>query len=101
MASKGIGLREWSISAEDFPSEDEFRQAIASELASFEHIGHRLGVGVVAVPVRRRVGQDWDTAAWVFRPATVPAAREGEPDLAVVTDAETVPVDGPPEAAAA
>lgn len=76
MATKGIALREWSISRSSFTTEDEFRGAVAQELASFEHIGERLGIGLVSVPIRaRRPDTSWYTAGWVFKTATVPAAK--------------------------
>lgn len=81
MAQKGIALRKWSIKAEDYGTDAEFRQAVVNELASFEHIGERLGIGLVAVPVRTRLLPDGDyrTAAWVFQTATVPSTRDDEP----------------------
>jgi hypothetical protein len=54
MATKGIALRKWSLSASDYENEAEFRAAVQNELASFEHIGERLGIGVIAAPIRTR-----------------------------------------------
>jgi hypothetical protein len=88
MAQKGISLRKWSISASDYASEQEFRIAIANELASFEHIGERLGIGVIAAPIRtRESGQEWFTAGWVFQTATVPAARERATEVEALEEA--------------
>lgn len=77
MAQKGIALREWSLSASDYETEQEFRYAVKEELAAFEHTGERLGIGIVAAPIRTRVGPNgsWFTAAWIFKTATIPAAR--------------------------
>lgn len=92
MAQAGISLREWTLSLSDYETEQDFRLAVAQELASFEHIGERLGVGLVAVPVRTRHVPDggWFTVGWVFRTATVPAAREGTSEIEALEEALTV-----------
>lgn len=78
---QGIALRRWSIDLRDYETEEEFRQAIASELASFEHIGERLGIGLVAAPIRRQMdGGGWFTAGWMFETATVPGVRDPDPE---------------------
>lgn len=92
MAAKGIALRKWALHAKDYESEDDFRQAVAAELAGFEHIGERLGVGVVAAPIRAQEGGEWFTQAWVFQTATVPGARD-EPEPEDVEGVEDVDLD--------
>lgn len=86
MAS-GIAHRAWSISREEFRDEygklDEqaFRAAVQNEMALAEHIGERLGVAIVAAPVRTRLLPDGDyfTAGWRFKTASIPAdAAPGE-----------------------
>jgi hypothetical protein len=93
MAQAGISLREWSISLSDYETEDDFRQAVAQELAGFEHIGERLGVGLVAAPIRTRShnGGEWFTAGWVFKTATVPAARETASEIEALEEALAEP----------
>jgi hypothetical protein len=90
MATKGIALREWSISRDEYHSDNEFREAVAGELASFEHIGERLGIALIAAPIRTQAqdGGTWFTAAWGFKTATVPAARAASDvtDLAPAPD---------------
>lgn len=104
MAQKGIALREWSLSLSDYETEEDFRQAVAGELASFEHIGERLGIGVVALPVRTRTASGaWYTAGWVFKTATVPAAREQASEIEALEealDAEPALVEDPDPLAA-
>jgi hypothetical protein len=74
--AKGIALRKWRISRSDYEDDYQFREAVQGELASFEHIGERLGVALVAAPIRERavLGGEWFTSAWAFQTATVPAA---------------------------
>jgi hypothetical protein len=88
--AKGIALRKWRISRSDYQDDYQFREAVQGELASFEHIGERLGVALVAAPIRERAlqGGDWFTVAWAFQTATVPAATaatevdvEAEPEI--------------------
>lgn len=101
MATKGIALRKWSISASDYEDDATFREAVQSELASFEHIGERLGIGVIAAPIRTRAIPDgeWFTAGWVFQTATVPAARDATEIEALEDALQTVPADDESEAA--
>jgi hypothetical protein len=103
MATKGIALRKWSLSASDYENEAEFRAAVQNELASFEHIGERLGIGVIAAPIRTRAlpEGEWFTAGWVFQTATVPAAREASEIEALEDALQTVPDDADDESAAA
>lgn len=90
MATAGISLREWSLSLSDYETEEDFRAAVQQELASFEHIGERLGVGLVSAPIRARAGSGaWFTAAWVFKTATVPAARETATEIEALEEALT------------
>jgi hypothetical protein len=94
MAQKGIALRKWSISASDYDDEALFREAVQQELASFEHIGERLGIGVIAAPIRAQQGSEWFTAGWVFQTATVPAAASPVAEIEALEDAlQTVPDD--------
>lgn len=110
MASKGISHRDWSIDRADYETDDDFRQAVVTELAAIEHMGERLGITVIPSPVRERVGGSWHTLAWVFQTASVPAASvpaSGAPtqtELAELAARDTfgpLAVDGPPEAEAA
>jgi hypothetical protein len=96
VATKGIALRKWSLSASDYENEAEFRAAIQNELASFEHIGERLGIGLIAAPIRALIpgGGTYYTAGWAFQTATFPAAREASSEIEALEDAlQTVPDD--------
>jgi len=75
--ANGIGLRQWRLDRSDYESDQEFREAVQTELAAFEHIGERLGIGLVSAPIRTRVlpDGDWQTSGWFFKTATVPAAQ--------------------------
>jgi hypothetical protein len=83
--ARGISHREWRIYRDDHTDdlgrvdEQGFRAAIQAELAMCENLGERLGVAIVAAPIRTRLngGGSWFTVGWVFKTATVPAAREG------------------------
>jgi len=102
MAQKGIKLRNWAIDSADFIDENGndtgFREAVAHELASLEHMGERLGVGFVSAPVRREVipGR-WETIAWVFQTETIPAAATWAPDPIALGDRNegTAPLEAP------
>lgn len=101
--ARGIAHREWVIYREDFTDEFGrdigFRQAIEQEMAQATHIMERLGVAVVSAPVRKRnVHGDWVTEAYVFKTASVPSARQDEPEIPDLTpDGEIVePVDAEP-----
>jgi hypothetical protein len=78
--------REWIISREQFETEDDFRNAVAQELAAFEHLGFRTGRALVATPLRLPTHrpldakEDWITVGWTFREVFVPAARLVEPE---------------------
>jgi hypothetical protein len=64
--AKGIALRKWRISRSDYQDDYQFREAVQGELASFEHIGERLGVALIAAPIRTRLlpNGEWFTSAW-------------------------------------
>lgn len=73
------GKRRWVLRADAYDSEAEFRDAVASELAGMEHIGHRLGGGFVSSPLRRAIEHDelteYVTVGWLFEHTFVPAVR--------------------------
>lgn len=98
--ARGISHREWQISREDYGDDQSFREAVQAELAMCENIGERLGVAIVASPVRTKQGQSWFTMGWRFQTASVPAWRGGEEDVIGGTfddlEAVTVP-DSLPE----
>lgn len=78
---KGIKLRGWSIHAEDYEAAEDFRAVVAQELAQFEHMGERLGVGFVCAPVREeQLPGVFKTVGWVFQTETIPAAASWHPD---------------------
>lgn len=74
--ARGIAHREWEVRREDYENDSEFRYAVQQEMSMAEHIGERLGVAIVAAPIRTRSlqGGSWFTVGWVFRTATVPSA---------------------------
>lgn len=78
--ARGIAHREWRIDRSDYDGEAAFREAVQAELAMCENIGERLGVAIVSAPIRTRLngGNEWFTAAWVFRTATVPGVSEAK-----------------------
>jgi hypothetical protein len=76
--AKGIAHREWQILREHYRDDQSFREAVQAELAMCENIGERLGVAIVAAPMRAK-DIDWYTAGWVFKTATVPSGREPDP----------------------
>ncbi len=71
--------REWMIHSEDYDSEEEFRAAVADELARFEHIGFRTGRALVSAPIRVPIEGAFVTLAWKFQEAFMPAAKPVEP----------------------
>lgn len=87
--AKGIKLRNWSLDARDYETDEQFRGAVELELARFEHIGERFGIALVAAPVKRVIDDEYVTVGWTFQTATVPAARAVEPE----PEAELPPVD--------
>ena len=84
-----MAKRTWTLDSRDFSTDDEFRNAVAAELAAFENIGHRIGLALIASPIRERVGRNFLTAGWAFRTETVPTAREAQPGAEVIP----LPVD--------
>ncbi len=92
--AKGIAHREWTIHLDEFTNDlgqtDEaaFREAVQAELAMCENFGERLGVAIVAAPIRTKLvgGNRWFTVGWVFKTATVPAARDNEPQPEPLVD---------------
>jgi hypothetical protein len=85
MANKGIKLRSWFIHREDYidslGNDTGFRDAVAAELASLEHMGERLGVGFVSAPARKEIAPgEWETVAWVFQTETIPAGTSWTPE---------------------
>lgn len=92
--AKGIKLRNWSLDARDYQTDDEFRAAVELELARFEHIGERFGIALVAAPVKQVIAGEYVTVGWTFQTATVPAARQPEPDPVVEEELEQI-VDEP------
>lgn len=76
--ARGIAHREWRIHRDDYTDDRSFREAVQAEFAMCENIGERLGVAIVAAPMRTRLHPDgeWFTAGWAFKTATVPAGRE-------------------------
>jgi len=71
-----MAKRTWTLDSRDFATEEEFRAAVQTELAQFEHVGHRIGLAVTAAPIRERIGREFETVGWAFRTDTVPVARE-------------------------
>jgi hypothetical protein len=85
--------RQWVISHDDYESEDDFRQAVVSELAGLENLGHRTGGAYIATPIRQGAGQphidgvdEFEVVAWVFQQQFMPAARAVEPVVADEAD---------------
>jgi len=71
-----LAKRTWTLDSRDYSSEDEFRNAVAQELGAFEHIGQRIGLALIASPIRERINGDFVTTGWAFRTETVPTVRE-------------------------
>jgi hypothetical protein len=82
-----IGLREWTLWADDYEDEAAFRAAVQTEAAMSEYLSYRLGIAVVSAPIRMKhvdgtnyVGWsrarpgEWETVGHRFETATVPAA---------------------------
>lgn len=88
--------REWLIEQADYETVEDFRIAVANELAALENMGHRTGRGFTVSPVRvQQLSSSglpsYVTKGWLFREVFMPAARAQvaeEPD--VVVDAELV-----------
>lgn len=97
----------WIIDQADYDTEEQFRAAVAEEMARFEHIGHRQGFGLVAAPIRQRVDGGIMTLGWQFRSERIPLvqadrtdplpeAPEPEEDEEL-PQVDAVPVDHPDE----
>jgi hypothetical protein len=88
--------RQWVILADEYADEEEFREAVARELAGLENMGHRLGRGFVVTPLRqaRELGgtRVYDTVGWAFQETFMPA-------VAVAPALEPDPVEEPEPAA--
>lgn len=69
-----MAKRKWTIpNDERYDTEDAFRAAVAEELARHEHVGYRIGLAIVASPLRRRLPDgEIQTLGWVFRTETTP-----------------------------
>jgi hypothetical protein len=86
--AKGIAHRKWRIDRDEFHDhegrvdEQAFRAAVQQELALAEHLCERLGVAIVAAPIRTRFPDgDFFTIGWAFETATIPAAHRAEADV--------------------
>lgn len=83
------GKRQWVLRADDFETEDDFRAAVARELADLENIGHRLGGGFIASPLRQATEDasgltEYVTRGWIFEHTFMPVVKpkvEPEPEL--------------------
>lgn len=93
--AKGIAHRKWALYRSDYETDADFRAAIENEAALNVHIQERLGIAIVSGPGRQRVGNDWFTQAMFYETATIPAAREQEPDEPL--EAEPALVEDPDE----
>lgn len=84
----------WVIDQQDYDTEEAFRAAVVDELARFEHIGHRQGFGIVAAPVRQRIGGGIVTLGWQFRAERIPLVQAGQsedlPEVEMEEDEEIV-----------
>jgi hypothetical protein len=87
--AKGIAHRDWSIQRSDYQTDQDFNDAVQQELALGQHLMERLGVAIIAAPIRKRspFGGGWFTEAVIFRTATVPAAREQASEVEALEDA--------------
>jgi hypothetical protein len=95
--AKGIAHRDWSIQRSDYQTDQDFNGALQQELALGQHLMERLGVAIIAAPIRKRSPfGGWFTEAVIFRTATVPAAHEREVEaLEEALDAEPALVEEP------
>jgi hypothetical protein len=92
--------RQWFIDANDYESEEAFRDAVATELARLENMGYREGGAFVATPIRMEGespfqvnGQpvrEFLTRGWLFSHTFMPAARR--PEMEPVVEPELEPV---------
>jgi hypothetical protein len=73
------------VMADDFESEEDFRDGVARALAECEAVGYRLGGAIVATPLRVETDsrvrgvRDFVTTGWVFQHAFAPAGKRAEP----------------------
>lgn len=78
--------RQWVILETEYDSEEDFRDAVTTELARLENMGHRLGRGFVVTPLRqgRQLGTVtvYDTIGWAFRETFMPAVKDAAQALA-------------------
>lgn len=95
--------RQWVILESEYDCEEDFRDAVTTELARLENMGHRLGRGFVVTPLRqgREIGDPpvlvYDTVGWAFRETFMPAVRDAAQALAQPAQE---PEAGEPETAA-
>lgn len=96
--AKGIAHREWTISRDEYTDDhgrvdqQAFREAIQGELAMCENLGERLGVAIVAAPLRTRLDNgSWWTHGWVFKTATIPAAAAAASEIEALEEALSEP----------
>lgn len=94
-----VAKREWIIKNDDrYETEEDFRNAVVSELAAFENIGHRTGMCLVVSPARKRNQKtgEIETLAWIFESATVPLLTgEQQPEQMPEPDLEPDEVEEP------
>ena len=70
------GTKTWEISADDYPTDDEFLAAAERELAALAWAADRLGRGFTVLPIRVEVDTDrYRTVSFRFQDGFVPAAR--------------------------
>ena len=92
-----MAKRDWIIDSRDYGTEDEFRAAVADELARAEHVGYRLGYGMVAVPIRQKIEGAVVTLGWQFKSETVPLVRDGTSQAGPLPEIEPEPEEEPEE----
>lgn len=84
--------RQWVILETEYDCEEDFRDAVTTELARLENMGHRLGRGFVVTPLRQ--GREihgvtvYDTIGWAFRETFMPAVRDTAQALAQPAELE-------------
>ena len=84
-----MAKRNWDIDVKDYETWEDFQVAVEQELASFRHIGDRIGLALIAAPKRERLNGRFVTTGWGFRTETVPALQAPEPKVV------PLPVEGP------
>ena len=84
--------RSWQIDAQDYESEEDFREAVVKELAYAEHAGHRLGLAISAGPTRERMDSgEVITHGWYFETSSVPLLGQARPKPAPAPEPEPEP----------